>query len=1302
MKRFFTSFLMLAAMLVSTTAWAASLTVGGVTVDLDATTTQTITGSGISGTVTYEPSSRTLYLKNATIQSGIRGRDLGASASERFFIYLTGWNSIVSNSHGMRFDNSYVVLYGAAGSTMSIDTSESSADFASIDAEGGTFQVWSIRLIMSGNSAGFYGSTSTGKLDFSNAMVSISCSGGAIQRCSRVTYDDCMCADTGVTHDPSVGYVNSSGTLVKSLTIWPYLTVGDEPVRTVSDSKDGSKYAWTWTKSTKTLEIKGDISTGTYYAIRNFAIDGLTIKCDGEYTVKSNWYGLCAQTNTTLSGSGKLVLNGTDASSGRGILVSGNKDLTVCMKELQAIGGANGIYTPGKLILNKLDDNSVYKFAGLTDGNFCVKELVMNDMDVWTGNTYWNSKDGYAYHNGEIAMTSNIENGTWFKPTSALEPYYVNAWVGGTRLRSDNKYVISPYITSGTATYDDSSKTLTLNNVTMDVTDDATECIYTGSAIGTLNVNLIGENNLTANSNAIGINSNATFTGTGKMMVTSKNRSAISGMGSCNNITIENSGYFIADGKQAGLYGNSNEVVLKKETSDPYGYRFTSTAGGDAIKNIKTLTLDNMDFYAQDGNPTYGTPGCYFDESAYAVKLNGGATASNVAFMSIKEKLPINIAGKQLNIVFNAENDIIEVGSKYITDGGGEAVCYDPSTKTLTLNGATIDYTYTGSDVAYYGCIKSDANELIVNVRGSNKLQSSNFYGMWNYKNGSKLTFTGDGSIDIKGTGIGLGPWASLCTIAIQDNVKLTATGARYGIGAENSGNDNGKLVVGGNAVVKASSIGQRAAITLEDGQAIVEPAGAEIKSQTYGYYICVGSETAQNVVIQKVEDYGLEVCDVTVTEANCADPFGDGKFKYDPSTLTLTINGASIDNTDIQNVVWNKGVDGLKIDVQGTNTFRVYDNIFKLSKTTTITGSGSVKGELSAEDGFGIYLNVSGTTCTIDGPTLDFKGQVAVGGSSSNLTINSGKLLFEPNGTAAAMALMIDNLTLGEGMYITEPDGAVFDEGYIKLDGEVYQGKVVIESAEVYDLAIGDKKVNSINCGDVLGDGVFKYDPSTKTLTINGNYTHTGGGTVIESYIDGLTINVASNSTIVTSASNTIIRLYANTTITGGKLTLMCTESSCNGIGIYLSVGTLTLKDATIDVTGDAVVYGITGQTTCSLVIENCDISASSHAHGAIYDWGDITLTNCYIAEPRPSQIIVLDDSKVGICDGDGTLVGSGTETGTVVIKAGADAIESIDNAAAAPTEVYDVAGRKLDQQRRGINIVRKADGKTTKVLRK
>ena len=67
MKRFFISLVVLAAMFVGTTAWAQSLRVCGVDVNINATTTQTITGSGISGKVTYSPSSKTLYLENATI-----------------------------------------------------------------------------------------------------------------------------------------------------------------------------------------------------------------------------------------------------------------------------------------------------------------------------------------------------------------------------------------------------------------------------------------------------------------------------------------------------------------------------------------------------------------------------------------------------------------------------------------------------------------------------------------------------------------------------------------------------------------------------------------------------------------------------------------------------------------------------------------------------------------------------------------------------------------------------------------------------------------------------------------------------------------------------------------------------------------------------------------------------------------------------------------------------------------------------------------------------------------------------------
>ena len=69
MKKFFTHLILFTAlMLCSASSWA-QLMVCGHSVDLNATSTQTITGSGISGTVTYNPSNKTLTLDNATLTS---------------------------------------------------------------------------------------------------------------------------------------------------------------------------------------------------------------------------------------------------------------------------------------------------------------------------------------------------------------------------------------------------------------------------------------------------------------------------------------------------------------------------------------------------------------------------------------------------------------------------------------------------------------------------------------------------------------------------------------------------------------------------------------------------------------------------------------------------------------------------------------------------------------------------------------------------------------------------------------------------------------------------------------------------------------------------------------------------------------------------------------------------------------------------------------------------------------------------------------------------------------------------------
>ncbi|MCR4993898.1 MAG: hypothetical protein K6A32_00720, partial [Bacteroidales bacterium] len=82
----------------------------------------------------------------------------------------------------------------------------------------------------------------------------------------------------------------------------------------------------------------------------------------------------------------------------------------------------------------------------------------------------------------------------------------------------------------------------------------------------------------------------------------------------------------------------------------------------------------------------------------------------------------------------------------------------------------------------------------------------------------------------------------------------------------------------------------------------------------------------------------------------------------------------------------------------------------------------------------------------------------------------------------------------------------------------------------------------------------------------------------------------------------------------------------------------------------------------------------------------------------PRPYKIAQND----GITHSDGTVVGNTSETERVVIKKGTDAINGVATPATTVTETYDVAGRRMTAPRRVINIIRTADGKAKKVVRK
>ena len=161
-------------------------------------------------------------------------------------------------------------------------------------------------------------------------------------------------------------------------------------------------------------------------------------------------------------------------------------------------------------------------------------------------------------------------------PTVAFaEPTSYNLWVGGVEVTSDNASNITGEGITGTVTYDDSTKTLTLDNVNIDSVYSFTNGVGTDSAgiyvrfdfDGDLTIKLVGENTIT-----------------GKLT-----DPEISGYGffSTTNLIFDGSGSLnisAADGKTGA--GNSWSVAIYANGSVNVGAQCTITATSGEASNI--------------------------------------------------------------------------------------------------------------------------------------------------------------------------------------------------------------------------------------------------------------------------------------------------------------------------------------------------------------------------------------------------------------------------------------------------------------------------------------------------------------------------------------------------------------------------------------------------------------------------------------------------------------------------------------------------------------------------------------------
>ena len=259
-------------------------------------------------------------------------------------------------------------------------------------------------------------------------------------------------------------------------------------------------------------------------------------------------------------------------------------------------------------------------------------------------------------------------------------------------------------------------------------------------------------------------------------------------------------------------------VTLSYNSSGPWYYTFNGT---DKFNKVTSTTS------------TY-TPSAYVELSS----SDPGASATSAVYIENDiETYDLWIAGIQVS----SEN----CNNLSVINGVSGTVTYNPSTKLLTLQNATIQPSSLAAG------IDSEISGLKIRFIGTNIIKS--YANRPAVRLNANTTLYGTGTASCQSSNnAGLYVNNSTTTVTIQGGLNLLAYGYNYGI----QGVNNGKIAISG-ASTKVLAHGMTASYytcktTLNDGLAITAPAGA--KFNTAGTVVSSGGMVISNtdVVISK------------------------------------------------------------------------------------------------------------------------------------------------------------------------------------------------------------------------------------------------------------------------------------------------------------------------------------------------------------------------------------------------------------------------------------------------------------------
>ena len=1113
---------------------------------------------GVSGTVKYDPTTKTLTLENATIDTGDNTGDNAQGILNQnvpdLNIQVNGTNKITSHSSAVTIRQTTTI---SGTGTLNATSKENCGIF--LNSSALSIENCTVNTTGKWGIAGQSGATNE-TLTIHNATVTAQGKEGSICDISKFTLNNvAITSPTGAAYDSSLQGVALNGKVVTDIVAILPLTYGIKIAGAQVTHENynnlsvinGVSGTVRFDPFTKTLTlINATIDAGSRgYAIDNLNPD-LKIQVIGTNVVKSSQAAIVLNKPITIQGGGTLNVTSTVDC---GIYIN-NSSLTIenCTVNTTGKWGISGNTNSTRDIVTIRDATVT---AQGSSGSICdIVKLTLDDVVI-------TSPEGAAFDNTKKCVTLN---GTMVTDKISILPSKCRIAIAGTPVTLDNCNDLSGIDgVSGTIYYDPITKTLTLENATIDAGNRAPAIRH---AIRDLTILLKGSNNImgTGSTPTLEISTSTTIKGFGSLNIASANECGIYITSST--LTIEDCTMNITArwGIAGPTGGNPRENVVIRNAA-------VSAQGSDgSICDINRLTLDRV---------TITSPaGAAFDSSLKCVALNGTKVTDRVVIDAISYGL--QIAGVDIT---SKNYDKINT-----IDGVSGTVYYDPLTNTLTLNNATIDAGDKGRAISNNG-----VSNLNIQVTGTNNLKSSTDAAIIILK---PTTIKGDGTLNTAST-TDCGLFITSSPLTIED-CTVNATGLWGIAGSTSSSLERGVTIR--NATVSAQgsygSICDIDRLTL-DNVTILSPTGAAYDSSLK----CVarnGTMVTDKVVIGAIS-YGLQIAGVDITSKNY-DKINtidgvSGAVKYDPTTKTLTLENATIDAGNKGQGILNKNVSNLNIQVNGTNKITSFSSSVAINQTTTISGTGTLNA--TSKENCGIYLNNS--ALTIEDCTVNAIGNWGIAGQSGatneTLTIRNATVTAQGrNGSICD----ISNLTLLETA-ILAPDGAAYDSSLkcVALKGTMVTDKVVIHPFTC-GIEIAGTPVTLDNCNDLsVIDGVsgtVKYDPVTKTLLLHKAQINLSGHIpgIYNKDVSDLTIKVIGRTTTITVGYKAGIAINKPTKIkgyVGGTLEI----TSIGDCGIYMPNSPLTIEDCTVRTKGKYGIAGYDGSDREILTIRSAGVRA-------------------------------------------------------------------------------------------------------------